>query len=90
MISPRRSSARVQVDRYVGDASRSRSDAVAVEEPLEIRVVAERAGTWLRHPEPAVRDLVLKVRFTPPELQVLFKPTYLAPGSSEVVVFGHR
>ena len=38
MISPRRNTARIQVDRFTGDASRSLKDAVAVEEPLEIRL----------------------------------------------------
>ena len=38
MISPRRSVARIDVDRFAGKSSRNRRDAVAVEEPLEIRL----------------------------------------------------
>jgi FdhD protein len=38
MISPRRSTARVQIDRIRGGESRTRPDVVAVEEPLEIRL----------------------------------------------------
>jgi FdhD protein len=38
MISPRRSTARVQIDRIRGGESRARPDVVAVEEPLEIRL----------------------------------------------------
>lgn len=38
MISPRRSAARIDVDRYDGDMARTRRDVVAVEEPMEIRL----------------------------------------------------
>ena len=52
-----------------------------------IRVTATRAGTWLRHPEPVVRDLTLPVRFTPPTLERLVREVYLSQGGSEVVVY---
>ena len=38
MISPRRSMVRIDVNRFAGKSSRNRRDAVAVEEPLEIRL----------------------------------------------------
>ncbi|WP_425153504.1 formate dehydrogenase accessory sulfurtransferase FdhD [Candidatus Palauibacter sp.] len=43
MISPRRNTARVDIDRVSETSSRRRRDAVAVEEPLEIRI-ATAAG----------------------------------------------
>ncbi|WP_423926198.1 formate dehydrogenase accessory sulfurtransferase FdhD [Candidatus Palauibacter sp.] len=43
MISPRRNTARVDIDRVSDTSSRRRRDAVAVEEPLEIRI-ATAAG----------------------------------------------
>ena len=52
-----------------------------------IRVVAARAGSWLRHPEPTVREISLPVRLTPPSLQVLSTATYLNQGGSEAVVY---
>ncbi|MCP5120070.1 MAG: hypothetical protein GY953_55445, partial [bacterium] len=36
-----------------------------------VRVTAERATTWLRHPEPVVRELQLPVRLTPPRVRVV-------------------
>ena len=52
-----------------------------------IRVTAERAGTWLRQPAPAVRELVLPVRLVPPSVSVLSTKTYVAQGGSEAVVY---
>ncbi|HEX2254939.1 MAG TPA: M23 family metallopeptidase [Thermoanaerobaculia bacterium] len=52
-----------------------------------IRVVAERAGTWLRKPEPVVEEVTLPVRLTPPSLQVLSNQHYVTQGGSEVVVY---
>ncbi len=52
-----------------------------------IRVTAGRAGTWLRSPDPVVRELSLPVRLTPPSLQVRSSKTYVAQGGSEVVVY---
>ncbi len=52
-----------------------------------IRVVAARAGSWIRHPEPTIREISLPVRLTPPSLQVLSTATYLNQGGSEAVVY---
>ncbi len=52
-----------------------------------IRVTAERATTWLRHPEPVVRELTLPVRLTPPQIRVSSSQIYLAQGGSAVVVY---
>jgi murein DD-endopeptidase MepM/ murein hydrolase activator NlpD len=52
-----------------------------------LRVTAERAGTWLRHPAPAVAELVLPVRLVPPSLAVLSTRTYVAQGGAEAVVY---
>ena len=52
-----------------------------------IRVTAGRAGTWLRSPGPAVQELVLPVRLTPPTLQVLSTQTYVSQGGCEAVVY---
>src|SRR4029078_449681 len=52
-----------------------------------IRVSAERAATWLRHPAPATKELTLPVRLTPPSLQVLSLHTIVAQGGSEAVVY---
>jgi len=52
-----------------------------------IRVVAARAGSWLRHPDPEVREISLPVRLTPPTVQVLSTATYLTQGGSEAVVY---
>jgi len=52
-----------------------------------IRVTAERAGTWVRHPEPTVAESVLPVRLVPPSLEVLSIATYVAQGGSEAVVY---
>ena len=52
-----------------------------------IRVTAQRAGTWLRRPEPVVRELTLPVRFVPPTIERVSREVYLAQGGSEVVVY---
>jgi murein DD-endopeptidase MepM/ murein hydrolase activator NlpD len=52
-----------------------------------IRVTAGRAGTWLRSPDPVVRELILPVRLTPPSLAVLSTHNYVAQGGSGVVVY---
>jgi murein DD-endopeptidase MepM/ murein hydrolase activator NlpD len=52
-----------------------------------IRVTATRAGTWLRHPEPVVRDLTLPVRFIPPTIERVAREVYLTQGGSETVVY---
>lgn len=56
-------------------------------EPLTIRVTAERAGSWLRHPAPVVRELTLPVRLVPPTVQLLSTATYVKQGGAEAVVY---
>jgi len=57
------------------------------EGPAQIRVVAERAGAWLRSPQPAVFVLDLPVKLRPPSLQVLSSATYVTQGGCEAVVY---
>lgn len=52
-----------------------------------LRVTAERAGTWFRHPEPTTTELTLPVRLTPPTLAVLSAQNNVMQGGSEVVVY---
>ncbi len=52
-----------------------------------VRVTAERAATWLRHPDPVVRELKLPVRLTPPQVKISSSQIYLAQGGSSVVVY---
>jgi murein DD-endopeptidase MepM/ murein hydrolase activator NlpD len=52
-----------------------------------IRVVAERAASFLRHPEPVIAELQLPVKLRPPLLQLVSMHTYVAQGGSEVVVY---
>ena len=52
-----------------------------------VRVVADRAGTWLRHPAPAVKEMRLAVRLTPPVLALLSSQHYVAQGGAGVVVY---
>ncbi len=52
-----------------------------------IRVTAERAGTWLRHPDPEIEEITLPVRLTPPSLQVTSIQTYVNQGGCETVTY---
>jgi len=52
-----------------------------------LRVSVWRAPTWLRHPGPAVREIPLAVRLTPPPVQVLSSQHYPTRGGSEAVVY---
>jgi murein DD-endopeptidase MepM/ murein hydrolase activator NlpD len=52
-----------------------------------VRVVAERAPTWLRHPDPVVAELTLPVLVRPPVISVLSRQHYLAQGGAGVVVY---
>lgn len=52
-----------------------------------IRVIADRAGTWLRHPSARVAEITLPVRLTPPSLQVTSIQTYVSQGGSEAVTY---
>jgi murein DD-endopeptidase MepM/ murein hydrolase activator NlpD len=57
------------------------------EGPATIRVVADRASSWLRYPEPVIEELVSEVRLRPPTLQVLSSFTYVKQGGCEAVVY---
>ncbi|MEM9557783.1 MAG: M23 family metallopeptidase [Acidobacteriota bacterium] len=52
-----------------------------------LRLVAERATTPLRRPEPTVRELELPVRLRAPALQVTREPYLVAEGGSGVVIY---
>ena len=52
-----------------------------------IRVVADRAGSWLRHPEPVVQEVTLPVRLTPPSISPLSTFVYVSQGGCEAVVY---
>jgi murein DD-endopeptidase MepM/ murein hydrolase activator NlpD len=52
-----------------------------------IRVTAERAGTWLRHPDAKTEEISLPVRLTPPSLHVTSSQTYAAQGGCETVTY---
>ncbi len=52
-----------------------------------VRVVAERAATWLRHPDPVVSELRLPVHVRPPSLSLLSTQHYVAQGGAGVVVY---
>jgi hypothetical protein len=72
-----------ELDAEVGRAAvTSLQDGEAV-----VRVVAERAGTWLRHPPPVVEEVKLPVRLTPPVLSLLSTQHYVGQGGSGVVVY---
>ncbi len=73
-------------DEIQADVGRSAVPDLANGEAI-VRVVAERAPTWLRHPEPVVRELRLPVRLTPPSLSLVSTQHYVAQGGSGVVVY---
>ncbi len=52
-----------------------------------IRVTAQRAGSLLRRPDPAVAAVELPVRLAPPALAVLSGFHYVAQGGCEAVVY---
>jgi len=52
-----------------------------------IRITAGRAGTWLRHPAPAVAEVSLPVKLIPPSLQITSTKTYVAQGGCELVTY---
>jgi murein DD-endopeptidase MepM/ murein hydrolase activator NlpD len=53
----------------------------------KVRVTAEREGTWLRRPAPAVAEVELPVRLAPPTLQVQSTFHYVRQGGCEAVVY---
>jgi murein DD-endopeptidase MepM/ murein hydrolase activator NlpD len=54
---------------------------------VRVRAVADRPGTWLRRPPPAVAEIRLPVRLTPPSLALLSSQHYVSQGGSGVVVY---
>ena len=52
-----------------------------------LRVVAERAPTWLLSPAPVVRELKLAVRLKPPTLTLVSSQHHVMQGGSGVVVY---
>ena len=52
-----------------------------------LRVTAGRAPTWLRRPDPQVREILLPVRLTPPSLQVTSSRMYISQGGCELVTY---
>ncbi len=57
------------------------------EGPATIRVIVDRASSWLRYPEPIVEELASEVRLRPPTLQALSSFTYVTQGGCEAVVY---
>jgi hypothetical protein len=58
-----------------------------VEGEAVVRAVAERAPTWLRRPDPVVKELRLPVRLVPPSLSLLSSQHYVSQGGSGVVLY---
>jgi murein DD-endopeptidase MepM/ murein hydrolase activator NlpD len=52
-----------------------------------VRVTAERAGSFIRRPDPVTAEVELPVRLAPPALQVQSTLHYVNQGGSEVVVY---
>src|SRR5882724_4111712 len=52
-----------------------------------VKVTAERAGSWLRRPEPVVQEVKLPVRLAPPTVGPVSVQHYVAQGGCEVVVY---
>ncbi len=57
------------------------------EGPATVRLVLERAGTWLRSPPPVVVEELTEVRLKPPSLSVLAESPNLRQGGAGVVVY---
>lgn len=55
--------------------------------PATIRASAWPAETWLRHPSPVAKEVVLPVRLSPPAVQIRSSHNYVAPGGSGVVTY---
>ena len=81
-----RSGGRVQADRLQAEVGGSAVPGL-VEGEAVVRVVAERAATWLRHPDPAVKEIRLPVLLVPPPLSLLSARNRVAQGGSGVVVY---
>lgn len=52
-----------------------------------LRVTADRAGAWLRNPDPEIGEAVLPVKLRPPTLQVASAPNYVDQGGTGVVTY---
>jgi murein DD-endopeptidase MepM/ murein hydrolase activator NlpD len=52
-----------------------------------IRVTADRASTWLIHPDPVIEEIRLPVRLIPPTLQVTSTQIYVSQGGCEAVTY---
>lgn len=52
-----------------------------------LRVVAARAGTWLRDPPPTVVERTVPVRLEPPSVMVLSSHHFVRQGGAEAVVY---
>ena len=55
--------------------------------PATVRVVAERAPSYLRRPDGTVAELRLEVRLRPPVLEVLSSRVFVTQGGAEAVVY---
>jgi len=78
--------ARTSSDTFVVNVGRENISGLKTGEAT-IRVTADRAGTWLRHPAPASMEVSLPVRLTPPSLQVVSTETFVTQGGCEAVVY---
>ena len=80
------SGARTERDELRVEVGRAAVPALVEGEAI-VRVVAERAPTWLRHPVPVVEERRLPVRLVPPALSLLSSQHYVAQGGSGVVLY---
>jgi murein DD-endopeptidase MepM/ murein hydrolase activator NlpD len=80
------SGARTEKDELRAEVGHAAVPAL-VEGEAVVRVVAERAPTWLRRPDSVVKELRLPVRLTPPALELLSSQHYVSQGGSGVVVY---
>ena len=78
--------AAVREDELVADVGHRAVPALR-EGEATIRVVAERAATWLLSPAPVVRELRLPVRVVPPTVALVSTQHYVAQGGAGVVVY---
>jgi murein DD-endopeptidase MepM/ murein hydrolase activator NlpD len=76
----------VERDELHADVGRSALPELKEGEAL-VRVVAERASTWLRHPAPVVKEMRLPVRLTPPALSLLTERPHVKHGGSGILAY---
>jgi murein DD-endopeptidase MepM/ murein hydrolase activator NlpD len=77
---------RTTADRLEATTGRDSQKGLA-EGVATLRVVAERAPTWIRRPAPVVVERELPVRFRPPSIEVISSLIYVSQGGSEAVVY---